>query len=84
MGLSLIELAMGRYPIPPLEQQEINNIFSKDTLELHLQTARTGAQLPGNMSLLFSDKKFDLWNSLLLVYLSTVSTFLIYVAAGSL
>ncbi|XP_067927919.1 dual specificity mitogen-activated protein kinase kinase 2-like [Watersipora subatra] len=47
MGLSLMELSMGRYPIPPLDKAEVENIFAKDTLALHLETARTGAQLPG-------------------------------------
>jgi len=30
LGLSLVELAVGRYPIPPPEQEDIDLLFSKD------------------------------------------------------
>jgi len=47
MGLSLIEMAIGRYPIPPPDKNDIATIFGNDTLEMHLEACRTGQQLPG-------------------------------------
>ncbi|KAF6030346.1 MAP2K1 [Bugula neritina] len=51
MGLSLIEMAIGRYPIPPPDQKEVEKVFAQDTLALHMEAAQSGSQLPDtNMS----------------------------------
>lgn len=49
MGLSLIEMSFGRYPIPPPDQSDIDKIFGSDTLDLHVQAAKTGTHLPGTV-----------------------------------
>lgn len=47
MGLSLIEMSIGRYPIPPPDPSDIGKIFGQDTLALHVEAAKTGTPLPG-------------------------------------
>jgi len=48
MGLSLVELAIGKYPIPPPTPQEMTLIFSDNAMEEHMNAARNGTPLPGN------------------------------------
>ncbi|XP_064609755.1 dual specificity mitogen-activated protein kinase kinase 1-like isoform X2 [Liolophura sinensis] len=50
MGLSLVELAIGRYPIPPPEPDDLQSIFEDgcNTLEDHMEAAKTGKLLKGN------------------------------------
>ena len=48
MGLSLVELAIGKYPIPPPTPQEMALIFSNDAMEEHMNAAKSGTPLPGN------------------------------------
>uniref|UniRef100_A0A1I8H384 mitogen-activated protein kinase kinase n=1 Tax=Macrostomum lignano TaxID=282301 RepID=A0A1I8H384_9PLAT len=48
MGLSLIELATGRYPIPQPDSRDYTNIFSSDrqqNLREHMEAAKTGKRL---------------------------------------
>jgi len=47
MGLSLVELAIGKYPIPPPTPQEMTVIFSDDAMEEHMNAAKNGTPLPG-------------------------------------
>ncbi|XP_064619242.1 dual specificity mitogen-activated protein kinase kinase 1-like [Lineus longissimus] len=47
MGLSLVELAIGRYPIPPPEDKDLHAIFSDDAIEEHMTAAKTGMKLKG-------------------------------------
>lgn len=47
MGLSLIEMSIGRYPIPPPDKGDVEKIFGQDTLALHIEAAQTGSQLHG-------------------------------------
>jgi len=48
MGLSLVELAIGKYPIPPPTTQEMALIFSDNPVEEHMNAAKNGTPLPGN------------------------------------
>jgi len=48
MGLSLVELAIGKYPIPPPTPQEMALIFSDNAVEEHMNAAKNGTPLPGN------------------------------------
>ena len=50
MGLSLIEMAIGRYPIPPPDKNDIEKIFGQDTLAMHIDAAKTGSQLRGKLT----------------------------------
>jgi len=47
MGLSLVELAIGKYPIPPPTLQEMAMIFSDNAAEEHMNAAKNGTPLPG-------------------------------------
>jgi len=47
MGLSLVELSLGRYPIPPPQPDELRQIFGTDALQEHLEAAKTGRSLRG-------------------------------------
>jgi len=47
MGLSLVELSLGRYPIPAPDTQELNMIFGPDALQEHMEAAKTGRALKG-------------------------------------
>jgi len=47
MGLSLVELSLGRYPIPPPQPDELRQIFGPDTLQEHMEAAKTGRSLRG-------------------------------------
>jgi len=47
MGLSLVELAIGKYPIPPPTMQEMAMIFSDNAAEEHMNAAKNGTPLPG-------------------------------------
>jgi len=51
MGLSLVELSLGRYPIPPPPPEEIRQIFGPDTLREHMEAAKTGQSLRGGTEL---------------------------------
>ena len=48
MGLSLVELAIGKYPIPPPTPQEMTVIFSANAMEEHMNAAKNGTPLPGD------------------------------------
>ena len=47
VGLSLVEMAIGRYPIPPPDPNDLNSIFGANVMEEHLDAARTGKPLKG-------------------------------------
>jgi len=47
MGLSLVELAIGKYPIPPPTTQEMAQVFSDNAVEEHMNAAKHGTPLPG-------------------------------------
>jgi len=47
MGLSLVELSLGRYPIPPPRPDELQQIFGPDALHEHMEAAKTGRSLRG-------------------------------------
>lgn len=46
LGLSLLELAIGRYPIPPPPLEDITELFGSDPAQEHLTAARDGLRLP--------------------------------------
>jgi mitogen-activated protein kinase kinase 1 len=45
MGLSLVEMAIGKYPIPPLRPAELSSIFGSTTLKDQLEASKTGRPL---------------------------------------
>ncbi|XP_074651815.1 dual specificity mitogen-activated protein kinase kinase 1-like isoform X2 [Tubulanus polymorphus] len=45
MGLSLVELAIGRYPIPPPDPKDLEAIFGPNVMEEHYDAAKTGRPL---------------------------------------
>ena len=47
MGLSMVELAIGKYPIPPPTPADLDKIFGNDALRDHVLAAQTGKPLPG-------------------------------------
>jgi len=51
MGLSLVELSLGRYPIPPPQPDELRQIFGPDALQEHMEAAETGGSLRGGLYL---------------------------------
>lgn len=58
MGLSLVELAIGKYPIPPPSPSDLNGVFASDAIQEHLEAAKTGKQLPpcpGNCEVITGD-----------------------------
>ena len=56
MGLSLVEMAIGKYPIPPPSEQELAGIFGSNAMEEHMIAAKTGRPLPGLYMLYISIK----------------------------
>lgn len=42
MGLSLVEMAIGKYPIPPATKEEIELIFGNSSFEDHMTAAKLG------------------------------------------
>ncbi|ESO06319.1 hypothetical protein HELRODRAFT_155691 [Helobdella robusta] len=47
MGLSLVELAIGKYPIPPPSPSEIVGVFAADAISEHIDAAKIGKPLTG-------------------------------------
>lgn len=47
VGLSLVEMAIGRYPIPQPDQKDIDATFGENVMEEHWDAARTGKPLKG-------------------------------------
>ena len=51
MGLSLVEMAIGKYPIPFPSEQDLASIFGPDPAAEHMRAAQTGQPLPGTFYL---------------------------------
>ena len=49
VGLSLVEMAIGRYPIPPPDPKDLNSIFAENVMEEHLEAAKQGKPLKGRL-----------------------------------
>lgn len=47
MGLSIVEMAIGRYPIPPPDSKDLASIFGDKAMEEHLEATKTGKPLVG-------------------------------------
>ena len=47
MGLSIVEMAIGRYPIPPPDSKDLASIFGDKAMEEHLEASKTGKPLIG-------------------------------------
>ena len=54
MGLSIVEMAIGRYPIPPPDAKDLASIFGDKAMEEHLEATKTGKPLIGKMSSSFT------------------------------
>ncbi|GAB1605077.1 dual specificity mitogen-activated protein kinase kinase 1-like isoform X1 [Argonauta hians] len=50
VGLSLVEMAIGRYPIPPPDPEHLESIFGDNCMEEHREAAMTGKPLKDNRS----------------------------------
>jgi len=48
--MSLVELSLGRYPIPQPTEAELNSIFGPNALQDHMEAAKTGKRLCGGIS----------------------------------
>uniref|UniRef100_A0A0B6ZVK9 mitogen-activated protein kinase kinase n=1 Tax=Arion vulgaris TaxID=1028688 RepID=A0A0B6ZVK9_9EUPU len=58
LGLSLVEMSIGRYPVPPPEPKDLASIFSENACEEHLEAAMTGKPLkacPGDIEVFTGD-----------------------------
>ena len=56
MGLSLVEMAIGKFPIPFPPAEELEIIFGNTARDDHMRAAREGVQLTGDkFSLCFSE-----------------------------
>ena len=59
MGLSLVEMAIGKYPIPFPSEHDLASIFGPDPAAEHMRAAQTGQPLPGTFILpTFNDSLF--------------------------
>ena len=47
LGLSMVEMAIGRYPVPPPDPNDLSSIFGDNVMEEHMDAARTGKALKG-------------------------------------
>ena len=47
LGLSLVEMSIGRYPVPPPEMKDLANIFGENATEEHMEAAISGKPLKG-------------------------------------
>ncbi|XP_062603159.1 dual specificity mitogen-activated protein kinase kinase 1-like isoform X1 [Saccostrea cucullata] len=47
LGLSLVEMAIGRYPIPPPSPEDLASIFGENAMAEHMEAAKTGKPLKG-------------------------------------
>ena len=47
VGLSLVEMAIGRYPIPPPDPKDLESIFGENVMEEHEEAAKQGKPLKG-------------------------------------
>ncbi|KAK0057446.1 dual specificity mitogen-activated protein kinase kinase 1-like isoform X1 [Biomphalaria glabrata] len=47
LGLSLVEMSIGRYPVPPPDSRDLASIFGENANEEHLEAAKTGKPLKG-------------------------------------
>ncbi|XP_076104471.1 dual specificity mitogen-activated protein kinase kinase 1-like isoform X2 [Mytilus galloprovincialis] len=55
MGLSIVEMAIGRYPIPPPDSKDLASIFGDKAMEEHLEATKTGKPLvacPGDFQVI--------------------------------
>ncbi|CAI9733939.1 specificity mitogen-activated kinase kinase 1-like isoform X1 [Octopus vulgaris] len=50
VGLSLVEMAIGRYPIPPPDPEHLDSIFGDNCMEEHREAAMTGKPLKDSRS----------------------------------
>ncbi|XP_062603168.1 dual specificity mitogen-activated protein kinase kinase 1-like isoform X3 [Saccostrea cucullata] len=58
LGLSLVEMAIGRYPIPPPSPEDLASIFGENAMAEHMEAAKTGKPLkgcPGDFQVLTGD-----------------------------
>lgn len=49
LGLSLVEMSIGRYPVPPPEPRDLATIFGENASEEHLEASMTGKPLKGQL-----------------------------------
>ena len=53
LGLSMVEMAIGRYPVPPPDPKDLQSIFGDNVMEEHMDAARTGKALKGDCFLFY-------------------------------
>ena len=49
-----MEMAIGRYPIPPPDPGDVNRIFGANAKEEHLDAVKTGKPLKGGLKTAYS------------------------------
>jgi hypothetical protein len=49
MGLSLVEMAIGRYPIPAATEEELARTFGSNAITEHMEAAQNARPLPGEL-----------------------------------
>jgi len=54
LGLSLVEMSIGRYPVPPPEPTDLASIFGNDAAHEHMEAAMTGQPLKGTSNSLMT------------------------------
>jgi serine/threonine protein kinase len=55
MGLSLVEMAIGKFPIPPPSKEEVAGLFAENAEEEHMNAAINGIPLKGTTFLFSSE-----------------------------
>ena len=43
----MVEMSIGRYPVPPPEPRDLDSIFGENATEEHIDAAQTGKPLKG-------------------------------------
>ena len=81
MGLSLVEMAIGRYPIPAPVDDELAQTFGPNAIAEHMDAAKNARPLPGESNVGFMRLNFtaDFGNKMLSfcdhVFRNTLMTF---------
>lgn len=75
MGLSLVELAIGRYPIPPPDAKELEGIFGRAVMDGAEGETHTNVQRPRPPGRPMSGEASHLWNFYILHFEFYISVF---------
>lgn len=79
MGLSLVELAIGRYPIPPPDAKELEGIFGRAVMDGAEGETHTNVQRPRPPGRPMSGEASHLWNFYFLHFEFYISVIIVYI-----